>query len=136
MPVTGLLRETLIAGPSSLSAEAAFVTYHRYRDGDMHALGRIVPAIFDLIIILAWHTWGLLRRHQREIENVERPFTPDGDARRALRHRQRRGPRHASGEPASSRLGTLAKRQARETAPRFSPGQLPLARRVLTRLTL
>ncbi|MBI1220794.1 MAG: DUF2127 domain-containing protein [Rhodobacteraceae bacterium] len=64
--VAGLLREKLIAYPLSVIVLGGFIAYQLYRYSYTHAFGLILLTIFDLIVIvLVWHEWRLLRKHQR-----------------------------------------------------------------------
>jgi uncharacterized membrane protein len=63
--VIGLLRGKLWSYPVSLIVLGLFILYQLYRFSYTHGIGLILLTLFDiLVMVLIWHEYGLVRRHQ------------------------------------------------------------------------
>jgi uncharacterized membrane protein len=63
--VVGLLRNKLWSYPASLIVLALFIIYQIYRFYYTQSVGLVVLTVFDVfVIVLIWHEYGLMRRHQ------------------------------------------------------------------------
>jgi uncharacterized membrane protein len=62
--VIGLLRQKLWAYPATFAVLSLFIAYQIYRYTYTHDIGLILFSVLDVIVIaLAWHEYGLVKRH-------------------------------------------------------------------------
>ena len=64
--VIGLLREKLWAYPATIAVLSLFIAYQLYRYTYTHDVGLILFSALDVLVMaLAWHEYGLVKRHLR-----------------------------------------------------------------------
>jgi uncharacterized membrane protein len=64
--IVGLLRERLWYYPSALMVFGLFVVYQLYRFSFTHsAFLLLITAVDVVVIVLTWHEYGYLKRHER-----------------------------------------------------------------------
>ena len=62
--VAGLLRQKLWAYPATFAVLSLFIAYQLYRFTFTHDIGLIVFSALDVVVMaLAWHEYGLVKRH-------------------------------------------------------------------------
>ena len=62
--VVGLLMRKLWAYPTTMIVLGLFIVYQLYRYAGTHGLGLLLLTALDaLVVVLAWHEYGLMRRH-------------------------------------------------------------------------